>query len=322
MEKQIAVISHLVDGASVRTTERQTEVSRPAVLSLLLKVGNACWPLHDRLMRNLNVSLIQVDEQWSYVGMKQRNAPFGSHELGDQWIFVALDATTKAILAWVVGKRNAANARLFMDDLQSRVVNVPQVTSDGYAPYINAVSLAFGLDVDYAQLVKRYGEEVGQTASVTDRRYSPGKYVGATRKVICGDPIWSEIDTSFVERFNLTSRMRCRRLTRLTNSFSRSLPHHCAAIALSFVHYNLCTVHSKLRVTPAMELGVTKELWSVKRLIREALNPPTTPVAVPPPPGSGPGGSGSGPGSIPPGSLPSWPGFVIVPERGWKRTER
>ncbi len=205
-------------------------------------------------MRDLQVSIIEFDEIWAYVGKKQHRAVEDEADKGDQYTFTALDAIGKAIIAYRTGKRNAENTQAFAQDVRSRVINRPQITSDGFEPYVNAVERAFGADVDYAMLVKVYKAEPAKDAA---RRYSPGSVVGVNRARRAGQPKRAHISTSHVERSNLTLRMQQRRFTRLTNGFSKKLENHQAAVSLYVAHYNLCRVHETLRITPAMALGVT-----------------------------------------------------------------
>lgn len=219
-------------------------------------------------MRNLKCQNVQVDEIWTFIGKKQRHLKDTDNleELGDQWVFVALDADSKLIPTYLVGKRTAPNANAFIEDL-SRRLDTPrvQLTSDSMTAYIDAVDLAFGANVDYGQLVKSYEAEPTGAG-----RYSPPHVVSAERKVIIGNPKTFKISTSYVERQNLTMRMQMRRFTRLTNAFSKKLDNLKAAVALHFAHYNFVRIHSSLRVTPAMAAGVTDHLWSISELMREA----------------------------------------------------
>jgi IS1 family transposase len=206
-----------------------------------------------------------MDEIWQYVGKKQRRA--GAHpELGDQYTYIALDATRKAIISYATGKRNAATTQTFANDLAERVINAPQISSDGFEPYVKAVENAFGSRVRYGQIVKHYRAEPGPNAA---RRYSPGYIVAVSTRDVFGQP--ERISTSYVERSNLSLRMASRRFTRLTNGFSKKLENHKAAVGLYVAHYNLCRVHETLRVTPAMALGVTDHIWSIAELMEAAM---------------------------------------------------
>jgi IS1 family transposase len=275
-ETQVRVISALTEGCSIRSTERLVNVNRNTIMSLGLRVGDGCERLHDRMMRDLQVNLIELDEQWDFIAKKQRHVKQGDREeCGDVWLFVALAATQKAVLSYLVGKRTTENTAALAMDLRARIMNRPQITSDGYAPYVGAVEAAFGVDVDYAMLTKKY---VGDS-NLPDaaHRYSPGHVAGIDKTVIRGLPDSEKIGTSYVERFNLSSRMQMRRFTRLTNGFSKKLDSHRAAVALWVSFYNLCRVHETLRYTPAMALGVTDHIWTVGELIQAAIEPTDTP---------------------------------------------
>jgi len=281
-EQQTRIVGCLVEGTSIRSTERITNVHRDTIMHLGVKVGEACRNLHNSLMHDLQVGVIELDEQWAFIAKKQKNVKTDdAAEMGDVWLFAALAANQKAVLSFVVGKRTSENAYALASDLRSRIVNRPQVTSDGYAPYINAIDVAFGVDVDFAQLVKTYQAPGGDDAA---HRYSPSAIRSIEKTVIRGTPDESKISTSYIERFNLTTRMALRRFTRLTNGFSKKLENHRAAICLHVAHYNLCRVHEALRTTPAMALGVTDHIWTIGELIERAMEAPEAPTTPPPPP--------------------------------------
>jgi IS1 family transposase len=258
-------IQCLIEGCSIRSTERLTGLNRNTIMRLLKTIGQKCEKLLDEKLRNLNCRYVQCDEIWSFVAKKQRQVRNGDnlYEVGDQWIFVAMDADTKLVASYVIGKRTMENTRQFVGDLHDRLANQVQLTTDGFNFYRNAVEETFGLDVDFAQLVKLYGD-YGQHGT---ERYSPSPIIEVISKVRIGNPSKSDISTSYVERQNLTMRMQLRRLTRLTNAFSKKLAHLKAAVALHFAYYNFCRVHSSLRVTPAMEAGLTDHIWSVEELL-------------------------------------------------------
>jgi IS1 family transposase len=266
-DKQVAIIAALCEGNSIRAVERLTGVHRDTVMRLGVRVGDGCARLHDAMMRDLQVSILEFDEIWAFVGKKQRRAG-DDRASGDQYTFTALDATCKAIISYRTGKRTAENTRAFVHDVRARVINRPQITSDGFEPYGVAMEEAFGIDVDYAQLVKIYKAEPARDAA---RRYSPGYVVGVERARMVGRPRPERVSTSYVERSNLTLRMQQRRFTRLTNGFSKKLDNHQAAVSLYVGHYNLCRVHETLRITPAMALGVADHIWTVGELIEAAL---------------------------------------------------
>jgi IS1 family transposase len=266
-EKQETAIAALVEGASIRSVERMTGIHRDTIMRLGYRVGQGCANLIDSYMHNLKCQNVQVDEIWCFVGKKQRHLKDTDNleEVGDQWVWVALDADSKLIPSYLVGKRTADNAQTFIADLSNRLDNRVQLSSDSLALYMEAVEISFGAAVDYGQVVKAYEAE-----PIGAGRYSPPHVVSAERKVILGNPKTSKISTSYIERQNLTMRMQMRRFTRLTNAFSKKLENLKAAVALHFAHYNFVRVHGTLRVTPAMEAGVTDHLWSLSELMREA----------------------------------------------------
>lgn len=284
-EQQTRIIGALTEGCSIRAVERLTDVHRDTIMRLGVRVGEGCARLHDAMMRDLQCSTLEMDEAWSYVAKKNKRVKAGDPvEFGDSYTWIALDANRKAIVSYRVGKRSAPDARAFLADLRKRVVNRPQITSDGHAPYVDAVERAFGDDVDYAQIVKTFAATPGNEAAV---RYSPGTIISTEKTVITGEPDKTKISTSYVERQNLTLRMQMRRFTRLTNGFSKKIENHRAAVALHVAWYNFCRVHETLRCTPAMALGVTDHIWSVAELVDAALAQPAGPPPdiTPPMPG-------------------------------------
>ena len=278
LTKKVQVISALVEGASIRSTERLTATHRDTIMRLGRDVGEGCEKLHDRLFRDLQVNVLEVDELWSYIAKKQaRLQPGDSSEWGDSYTFVGLDATRKAIVSYSVAHRDGESTDAFCADLRARILNRPQISSDGFVPYIAAIEAAFGADVDYGQIVKEYA---GSTAVVpVSHRYSPPRVVRTERIRVAGHPDTDKISTSFVERNNLNFRMGNRRFTRLTNAFSKKLRNHAASVALWVAYYNLCRVHATLRTTPAMAMGVTDHVWTVEELIVAALAKDTAPEA-------------------------------------------
>ena len=269
------VVSALVEGNSLRATSRLTGVARMTVEKLLRDIGEACQKFHDEKVRNLTTTKrIQCDEIWSFCYAKSRtvtNSPaiLEKHpDAGDVWTWTAIDADSKLIVSWFVGDRGADSAHTFMHDVASRIPNRIQITTDGLPVYLNAVESAFG-DVDYATLNKIYGG-VG-AGKTSGGRYSPAKFMGATRATVKGRPDAGHVSTSFVERSNLTMRMHMRRFTRLTNGFSKKVEMHAASVALHFVYYNFCKVHMSLRVTPAMEAGISDHVWDVSELLHATL---------------------------------------------------
>lgn len=263
MDKAVAILKLLVEGMSLRSIERVTGVHRDTIMRLLLLAGERSQRLMDEKMRNLSARYLEVDEIWTYVGKKRRNVrDDDSPEVGDQWVYVAIDAETKLIPAFRVGKRFRPDTAAFLWDLYHRLANRVQLTTDGLNHYTVSVPECFGTDVDFAQLVKLFGDVENPHA-----RYSPPRITEVISKVRIGDPDPDQISTSFVERQNLTMRMAMRRFTRLTNAFSKKLSHLKAAVALHFAFYNLCRVHSSLRVTPAMQAGITDHVWAMEELL-------------------------------------------------------
>ncbi len=264
MEKKLAVIAMMVEGNSIRSVERVTGVHRDTIMRLVVRVGMACERLLDARMRGLHCQQVQADEIWTYVGKKEKRVRYDDDPelVGDQYVFVAMDSDTKLVPCFRVGKRNAANAWFFVRDLEERLANRVQLTTDGFRPYKDAVEDAFGANVDYAMLVKVYAD-----SGKADTRYSPGEIVDVRTIPITGNPDPNLISTSHIERQNLTMRMQLRRFTRLTNAFSKKLENLKAALALHFAHYNFCRIHSTLRVTPAIAAGVTEKVWDLKELV-------------------------------------------------------
>jgi len=262
IEKKVAVITALVEGCSVRSTARMMGVGRNTILRLLESVGQACAEYHQRVVCKVPARRVQVDEIWSFVGAKQKNVTPERAErevCGDVWTFVGIDADTKLVISWMVGKRDAGFATEFLQDLQGRLKGRVQLTTDGHKMYLVAVPDAFAeSDIDYAQLIKIYGED-----PEAEKRYSPAQCRGIEKRAIIGDPDPAHISTSFVERQNLTMRMCMRRFTRLTNAFSKKIENHEHQIALFYVWYNFVRIHQTLRVTPAMQAGITGKLWSI-----------------------------------------------------------
>jgi len=264
-EERASVIQCLIEGCSIRSTVRMTGVSKKAVMRLLVEVGEFCAEFQDKAFRGLNCQRIQVDEMWSFCYCKQKNVTeeiAKKQVAGDVWLWSAIDAETKLVPCWYVGQRDAEAATAFIGDLESRLVNRVQLTSDGHKVYLNAVIDAFGDGIDYAQLVKYYGADPEE-----EKRYSPSVCTGAEKVIRLGDPDPKHISTSYVERHNLSVRMTVRRFTRLTNAFSKKIENHSAAVALGYFAYNFIKINRTLRVTPAMAAGITTRLWNVMDLV-------------------------------------------------------
>jgi len=264
IERRTQAINCLVEGNSIRSTERMTGIHRDTIMRLMVGVGSACHEFMQENMKNLDCRRIQVDEIWTYVGKKQRwiTKKDDQNKVGDMWTFVAIDADSKLVPTYLVGKRNLATATAFMGDLSKRLSNRVQLSSDAMNAYVEATERAFGANVDYAQIVKIYeAEEIGPG------RYSPPCVVDTERTKIMGRPDPRHVSTSFVERQNLTMRMAMRRFTRLTNAFSKKVDNLRAAVALHFAHYNFVRVHKSIGMTPAMAAGVTKGIWKLEDLV-------------------------------------------------------
>ena len=269
IEKRVQIVSLLVEGMSMRAVSRVADVSINTVTKLLADVGVACSAYMDAAMRDLTITDVQVDEIWAFIGAKQKNVPADSDPtlgLGDCYTFTAIDRTTKLMPCYMLGYRTAECAEQFMADLASRLANRVQLTTDGMNSYPAAVAKAFGIQVDYAVLNKSY--EGGLPQVEAKRRYSPAVCVGATKNPVCGDPDFKNISTSHVERANLTMRMGMRRFTRLTNAFSKKIEMHMHAVSLHFMHYNFGRFHKTLKVTPAMQAGISAHVWSIEEIVR------------------------------------------------------
>ena len=265
-EKRSAVVRALVEGCSIRATVRMTGAAKNTVVKLLVDLGTACSEYQDHNLRNLNCKRLQLDEIWSFVYAKAKNVPTGKageFGVGDVWTWTAIDADTKLVPSWLIGTRDGAAAKAFVSDLASRLAHRVQITTDGHKAYLDAVEEAFGMDVDYAMLVKVYGAGGGQA----EMRYSPAECVGCKKERVTGYPDPNHVSTSFAERANLTMRMSMRRFTRLTNAHSKKVENHAHAVALHFMWYNFGRIHETLRSTPAMRAGVADHKWSIKEIV-------------------------------------------------------
>jgi IS1 family transposase len=269
------VVRCLVEGNSVRSTVRITGLAKNTIVRLLGELGCACAGYHNKHLRNLKVRRMQCDEVWSFVGAKAKNVSVEKKQegWGDVWTWTAIDADTKLCVSYLVGGRDGGWAKDFMEDCAKRIRNRVQITTDGHKAYLEAVENAFGADIDYAQLYKVYGAPSDEET----RRYSPAQCVGCNLKVVSGNPDPAHVSTTYVERSNLTSRTGNRRFTRLTYGFSKRIDNHRHMVALFFFYYNFCRIHSTLRVTPAMEAGLTDHAWSLEEMC--ATLPAQTPSA-------------------------------------------
>jgi len=264
-EKKVAAISMLAEGASIRAVERITGIHGDTIGRLALRVGIACQKIMDEKMRNLNCQHIEVDEIWGFIGAKRKNAERAG-VYGDVWTYIALDAETKLIPSFIVGKRDRYHTKAFMEDLAGRLSHRIQLSTDAMHAYPEAVDSGFGGRVDYGQIVKTYS--VTQLVKEAATRYSPAEVVEVERKIIHGNPTVARITTSHVEKQNHTLRMHCRRLTRLTNAFSKKFENFEAAVALNFAYYNFCKTHRAVRMTPAQAAGVESSAWTVEELVQ------------------------------------------------------
>jgi IS1 family transposase len=264
-DKQIAVIGALAEGSSIRSIERITGVHRDTIMRLGVRAGKGCARLLDAKMRDLSCQHIQFDEIWGFIGKKERHCiPDDSLELGDVWTFCAIDSDTKLVPSFKVGKRDGITANAFVSDVAGRMKNRVQISSDALRAYVDAVEIAFGANVDFAQIVKTYTHDQSQNA---ERKYSAPDFVIEEKKAISGFPNMALASTSYVERLNGTTRLHMRRLTRLTYAFSKKLENFEAAVALHFAYYNFVKRHNTLRATPAMAAGIERDFWTVGNLV-------------------------------------------------------
>jgi IS1 family transposase len=257
-DKQIAII---------RSIERLTGVHRDTIMRLGVRVGQGCADMMDARMQDLNCTRLELDEIWGFVGKKEKRVrPTDDEErTGDVWTFCAIDADTKLVPAFKVGKRTNEVADAFVADVAGRLKNRVQITTDGLKAYVGAMEGSFGSQVDYAQIIKTYGS----IEATNNRRYSAPEFVSSEKRIVTGRPEVDLISTSYVERLNATTRLHMRRLTRLTLAFSKKWENFEAAVGLHFAYYNFAKRHITLRCTPAMAAGVVARQWSVGDLLRE-----------------------------------------------------
>jgi len=265
-EDRAKALQLLCEGMSIRAVTRVTGFSKTTVSKLVVDAGQAAAWYQDRVFQSLSCKRLQVDEIWGFVAAKQKNVGAMKRpqsDAGDAWLWLATDADTKLVPCWHVGTRDGDAAMEFIDDLASRLANRVQLTTDGHKAYLYAVDAAFGGEVDFAQLVKLYGAAPESAKG----RYSPAECTGIIKTRVIGDPDMAHVSTSFAERNNLNIRMHSRRMTRLTNAFSKKMENHAHAMALHFLYYNFVRIHKTLKVTPAMAAGVTDRLWEVADMV-------------------------------------------------------
>jgi IS1 family transposase len=271
LAKRVQVISALMEGSGVNATARMTGVSKPTILKLVADLGMACVAYHDKHVRNVKAKRVECDEIWSFNYCKRATLPTAKAapaDAGDVWTWTAIDRDSKLMISYLVGGRDAGYATEFMQDVADRVANRIQLTTDGHKPYLEAVDGAFGLDVDYAMLIKTYGE----TADLggPERKYSPGVCTGIVGKKIQGRPDARYVSTSFVESHNQKIRQQNRRFTRLTAGHSKKFENHCHHLAIYFLFYNFARIHSTIRMSPAMAAGISDRLWEIEDIVRLA----------------------------------------------------
>lgn len=265
-KKRAQIVASLVEGNSIRATCRMTGAAKGTVAKLLVDLGAACKKYQDEHLRELSCRRIQCDEIWSFCYAKEKNVPEefqGQFGFGDVWTWTAICADSKLVPSWKVGNRDMETAKVFIDDLASRLLHRVQLTTDGHRAYLEPIENAFGGEIDYAVLIKLYGGEDAER----EKKYSPAVCTGTRTSTVSGKPDKKHISTSYVERQNLTMRMSMRRFTRLTNAFSKKVENLECAVALHFMYYNFARIHQTLRVTPAMEAGVSDHVWSLEEII-------------------------------------------------------
>lgn len=274
-DKQVACIAALTEGCSIRSVERLTGVHRDTIMRLSVRVGEGCAILHDRMMRDLNVARLELDELWSFVGKKEVRLQTKRERQtkGDQYTFLGMADSSRAIVSYRTGRRDQVNTRRFVRDLRERVLGAPEISTDGWGAYIGAIEDYFGADCRHGVVVKNYAAPIEVEAA---RRYAPAQVVSVTKTHVIGRS--AHISTSHVERANLSVRTGQKRFARLALGYSKKIENHRAAVDLFVGHYNLCRVHATLRITPALALGVSDHVWSISELVEAAL------AATEPPP--------------------------------------
>ncbi len=272
IEKRVQILGLLTEGASLRAASRLADVSINTVTKLLVDVGAACEMYQLEAIKNIAAKRVQCDEIWSFVGSKEANVPPNRKGIlgrGDVYTWVAIDADSKLVISWLVGRRDFPTAKAFMRDVAARLANRVQLSTDGHKAYLIAVEQAFGADIDYAMIQKLYGGNQGNRQEA-QHRYSPGHCIGTIKGTVTGNPDEQHVSTSYVERQNLTMRMQMRRFTRLTNAFSKKVENHAYAVGLHYMFYNFGRIHKTLRVTPAMQAGIADHVWSLEEIAKLA----------------------------------------------------
>jgi IS1 family transposase len=268
-DKQIVAISALAEGSSIRSIERMTGVHCDTIMRLGVRIGQNCAELLDIRMRNLSCRYLQFDELWGFIGKKERHTRIDDDpQFGDVWTFCAIDAETKLVPTFKVGKRDLPTALDFTRDVAKRMNNRVQISADALRAYVDAIELSFGADADFGQIIKTYEQDYSKHP---EYRYSAPRFVSVERRPVSGSPEIDKVSTSYIERLNGTTRLHMRRLSRLTYVFSKKLENFKAAVALHFAYYNFVKRHSTLRCTPAMAAGVERDFWTVDDLIRITL---------------------------------------------------
>jgi IS1 family transposase len=265
-DQRCAVVRCLCDGVSIRATVRISGVAMNTIQKLTRDLGEAVLAYQDQVLRNLNCKRLQLDEIWCFCYAKNKNVPDhmrGVPGIGDMWTWTAMDAQTKLIVSWRIGARDAANAHAFIGDIAERLGGRVQMTTDGNRVYVDAVESHLGGKVDFAQLIKQYGNESG----TPETRYSPAKCLGAKKRQIDGNPDMDHVSTSYAERQNLNIRMQNRRYTRLTNAFSKKAEMLAYSIAITFMYHNFVRIHQTLKMTPAQKAGLTHHKWSIEEMV-------------------------------------------------------
>jgi transposase-like protein/IS1 family transposase len=271
MEKAVQVLHQLLEGSSIRSTERLTEIDRNTILSLLEHVGEGCQRFLDAKLVGLHVDEVEVDEFWCYVKCKEATRlkkDYGAG-CGDAYTFIGIERNTKMIIAWHLGRRTSEDTWAFASKLNRATAGRFQLSTDGYRPYTTAMPRTLGNRIDFMQIIKHYAPDREEGAS---RKYSPPVVAAISYEYCCGAPKIDRVSTSICERSHLSARMAMRRATRLTNAASKKWANHGYALALWFAYYNFCRRHSTLKQTPAMAMGLADHEWTIRELVEQVAN--------------------------------------------------